>query len=201
MGKRGTPIPVRTSCLSWPRRWGAALMRCFRTIWSRHGEFERHGRERAPGEGEQAVPKCRRGARAPAAAARRKRASAAEGLQSRRSAAGESLGGIPCLGCGRSRRLWGRRRDVPVRREECSRPPWGRRRAATRGCCGPAPGSCGGACAKGRGPLKRRLPRRRPRYRGIPAPAPGAARQSAGAVRRESRKGGLPGRAAGAAAR
>lgn len=37
VGKRGTPIPVRTSCPFWLRRWGAALMRCFRTIWSRCG--------------------------------------------------------------------------------------------------------------------------------------------------------------------
>ena len=37
VGKRGTPIPVRTSCPFWLRRWAAVLMPYFKTIWSRCG--------------------------------------------------------------------------------------------------------------------------------------------------------------------
>ena len=51
MGKRGTPIPVRTSCPFWLRRQAAVLMPYFKTIWSRCGGTEKEGRRRAVPEG------------------------------------------------------------------------------------------------------------------------------------------------------
>lgn len=52
MGKRGTPILVRTSCPFWLRRWAAVLMPYFQDdLEQARGGLKKEGRRRAVPEG------------------------------------------------------------------------------------------------------------------------------------------------------